>query len=232
VAAESKWPKAVPELTVEQQQIREDFMRYWHEELPQRYGLIERFNHGWPAGRGSGRTLEIGAGLGEHLRWETNRAGYVALELREEMADRLRRAHPDVEVVVGDCQERLPFPDASFDRVLAVHVLEHLPNLPAALVEARRLLRPGGRLVAVIPCEGGFVYGLARRISSQRLFVRRYGVPYDWFIRAEHLNRPQEIRAALADAGFSEVASRWFPLLLPSVTLNLVLGLELAFGDA
>lgn len=222
----AKWPKALPELTAEQQRVRDDFMRYWHEQLPSRYGLIERFNHGWPARRGHGRTLEIGAGLGEHIRWETNTRGYVAVELREEMAARLRKAHPTVEAVVADCQERLPFPDGSFDRVLAIHVLEHLPNLPAALAEIRRVLRRGGCLLVVIPCEGGLAYGLARRVSAERMFVRRYRMPYDWCIRSEHINVPAEIRAELA-LDFRQVASRWFPLVVPSVELNLVLGLEL-----
>jgi SAM-dependent methyltransferase len=221
-----KWPKAPPPLSDEQQLVRDDFMRYWHEQLPRRYALIERFNHGWVARRGSGRTLEIGAGLGEHIGWEPDTDGYVAVELREKMAAALRRAHPGVEVVVADCQRRLPFPDASFDRVLAIHVLEHLPNLPAALAEVERVLRPNGRFLVVVPCEGGLAYSLARRLSAERLFRRRYGMSYDWFVRSEHLNVPAEIRAE-CDRRFRTVATRWFPLLVPSVTLNLALGLEL-----
>ncbi|WP_104991374.1 class I SAM-dependent methyltransferase [Deinococcus sp. NW-56] len=43
--------------------------------------------------------------------------------------------------------ERLPFPAASFDAVLLVRVLAHLPGPARALAEARRVLRPGGQLV-------------------------------------------------------------------------------------
>ncbi|TAN50662.1 MAG: class I SAM-dependent methyltransferase, partial [Rhodospirillales bacterium] len=34
----SSWPKTLPVLTVEQQRIRDDFMHYWHEVLPRKYG--------------------------------------------------------------------------------------------------------------------------------------------------------------------------------------------------
>ena len=45
---------------------------------------------------------------------------------------------------LGDA-ERLPLPDASFDRVSSNGVLHHTPDMPAALREIRRVLRPGGR---------------------------------------------------------------------------------------
>jgi arsenite methyltransferase len=41
----------------------------------------------------------------------------------------------------------LPFPDGSFDAVTATQVYEYVADMPAALTEARRVLRPGGRLL-------------------------------------------------------------------------------------
>lgn len=224
-----KWPKTLPQLSDEQRRIRDDFMHHWHEVLPQRYGVIERFNHGWPAARARAgeRTLEIGAGLGEHIEYESvvTPERYHVVELRSEMADALAQRHPEVTVVTGDCQRRLPYDDATFDRVLAIHVLEHLPDLPAALAEARRLLRPDGRLVAVIPCESGLAYSLARRISAQRVFERRYKMSYRWFIESEHVNVPSEIIEELQRL-FRVSRRRFFPLALPSVQINLAIGLE------
>lgn len=230
----SVWPKIVPELTPEQKVISDDFMRYWHEVLPKRYGVLERFNHSYPvrhAPRDFLRTLEVGAGLGEHLAYERlnseQEINYTALELRENMAERIRERFPRVKTSVGDCQDRLPFPDGCFDRVLAVHVLEHLPNLPGAVREVHRLCNPeSGLLSVVIPCEGGLAYGLARKISAQRLFEKRYKQSYDWFIRREHINRPQEIMTELGEY-FETVHRSWFPLGIPSVNLNLCIGLTL-----
>jgi SAM-dependent methyltransferase len=45
----------------------------------------------------------------------------------------------------------LPFPDRSFDRVVVVDMLEHVPDEAAVLSELARILRPGGRLVVNTP---------------------------------------------------------------------------------
>ena len=139
-----KWPKLLPALTADQQRISDDFMQRWHEELAGRgrYGLIEKFNHEFPVRHsdpGFKTTLEIGAGLGEHLRFEVltpeQEANYYANDFRENMAAEIRRAHPRVQTVIGDCQQPFAFPDGYFDRIIAVHVLEHLPNLPDAALD-------------------------------------------------------------------------------------------------
>jgi SAM-dependent methyltransferase len=229
----TKWPKVLAPLSPEEQAIHDDFMKRWHEVLPSRYGMVERFNHSFPVRHstpGFRATIEIGAGLGEHLSHEhlspEQERDYVALEMRENMAARLSATHPNVQTVVGDCQERLPFEDGSFDRYIAVHVLEHLPNLPAAVAEAWRLLdKDRGHFLAVIPCEGGTAYSLARRISAQRMFERRYGRPYSTFISREHINRPHEIIAEL-EPFFTVDTRRYFPFaVLPSVQVNICIGL-------
>jgi SAM-dependent methyltransferase len=229
-----KWPKTFPPLTAEQERIRDDFMHYWHEVLPKKYAVIDRFSHRYPVDNAPAdfhRTLEIGAGLGEHLEYErltpAQRQGYVALELRPNMAAEIVRRFPGVEARVGDCQQRLEFDDDTFDRVIAVHVLEHLPNLPAAVREVHRLChKTRGRLHIVIPCEGGLAYGLSRRISAQRIFERRYHQPYQWFIEREHMNRPSEILEVLAPH-FTVEHRSFFPLVVPVVTINLCIGLTL-----
>jgi SAM-dependent methyltransferase len=143
------------------------------------------------------------------------------------MAARIQERFPNVQTSIGDCQLPLPFADGYFDRVLAIHVLEHLPDLPAAIREMHRLCRSDhGVFSVVIPCEGGLAYGLARRLSAQRLFEKRYQQSYDWFIQREHINRPAEILAIL-ERHFDTVHRAWFPLGIASVTLNLCIGLTL-----
>lgn len=218
-------------LTEEQARIREDFYEHWLEVLPKRFGLIEKFNHSYALRSSSPqvrRTLEIGAGCGAHLCFEDlTKQEYVALELRSELAEILHISHPAAHVVVGDCQGEIGFPDGYFDRVLAIHVLEHLPNLPAALDEIYRLLSPTGLLSIVIPCEGGLAYSLARNVSARPIFEKRYRQSYDWFVACEHINRPSEIISELLGS-FQIIHRTYFPLMIPIVGLNLVIGLTLA----
>ncbi|MFZ4816736.1 MAG: class I SAM-dependent methyltransferase, partial [Phototrophicaceae bacterium] len=224
------WPKPAPQLTPEQQHIREDFYNYWLTELPKRYSVIEEFNHGYPlrsARTGFSRTLDIGAGRGEHVGYENlNEQEYVAMDLRPELLSATASRYPQIKTLVGDIHERQPFEDGYFDRILAIHVLEHLPNLPVALDEVRRLLAKGGQFSVLIPCDPGFAYSIARNISAKRMFIQRYHMSYDWFVAAEHINPPHEILAELTQR-FQIVHQVYFPLGVPIIPLNLVIGMTL-----
>ena len=235
--APRKWPKVLPPLTPEYQRISDDFMKLWHEELAtrNRYGLIEKFNHEFPVRYSQPdfkTTLEIGAGLGEHLQYEKLTAvqeeNYFANEYRENMAAAIRKRFPRIKTVEGDCQQRFDFPDGFFDRVIAVHLLEHLPNLPVTIRESYRLVnKTHGRFLVVIPCEGSPAYTLARKISAERVYKKRYGGSYRWFYTREHINRAREILDELHPY-FTMEARSFFPLpFLPFVFANLVIGLSL-----
>ncbi|HEY7960498.1 MAG TPA: class I SAM-dependent methyltransferase [Solirubrobacteraceae bacterium] len=225
-AGPSSWPKTSTPLTDEQRQIQDHWLRDFHERLPGEHSHVARFNHGYAARTARpGRTLEIGAGLGEHLRYEDlSTQEYHAVELREGMAQTIRRDFPAAVTLVADCQQRLPYEDATFDRAIAIHVLEHLPNLPVALEEIERLLKPGGVLSVVIPCEGGLGYTLGRRLTTQRLFERRYKTSYDWHIANEHPNLAHEVLRELR-LHFRVSDVTYFPTRIPLIDLNLLIGI-------
>ena len=88
----------------------------------------------------AGRVLDIGGGR--------RRGSFQApSEARWVVADVSRAGRPHV---CADVQA-LPFRDAAFDAIKITEVLEHVPDTAAALRECRRVLRPGGRLVATAP---------------------------------------------------------------------------------
>jgi SAM-dependent methyltransferase len=210
--------------------IRDDFMGAHLEAMQKKwYGVIERFNHGYPLKTFSPgcRTLEIGAGIGSHLKWEKySQQDYHCLELRAELCERIRQAYPGVKAIAADCQKALPFPENFFSRVLAIHVLEHLPDLPKALEQAYRVLASDGLFSVVIPCEGSWAYTLARNISAKPHFEKKYHSSYDWLIQSEHINKPQEIIEEL-ERFFEIKHRRFYPLVVPILNLNLAIGLIL-----
>ena len=85
--------------------------------------------------------LDVGCGNGRFLR--KHRA--VGLDLMAGMLDAARDT--GCPLVQGAC-EALPVRTASIDTAVAMHMLYHVPDLPAGVRELRRVVRPGGTLVA------------------------------------------------------------------------------------
>jgi SAM-dependent methyltransferase len=94
------------------------------------------------AGCGRGAYL---AGLGERVPRGTLIGADLTLPVLLGMT---RPAHPRVGFINADVV-RLPLPDRCVDVILSAHMLYHVPDIPAAMTEFRRVLRPGGELVAV-----------------------------------------------------------------------------------
>ena len=109
------------------------------------------------------RLLDLGAGGGRHA-FEAMRRGarvtaldYSAADLKDVAAvagGMLAAGEISTEqwagVANGDALD-LPFPDATFDRVIVSEVLEHIWDDERVLAEVARVLRPGGRLGATVP---------------------------------------------------------------------------------
>lgn len=91
--------------------------------------------------------LEVGCGDGrfsEQIRDELG-SRVVAMDFSPGMAG--QAALRGLDVQVGDIQQ-MPWPDDHFDVVVANWMLYHVPDLDRGLVEIKRVLRPGGRVIA------------------------------------------------------------------------------------
>jgi SAM-dependent methyltransferase len=98
-----------------------------------------------------GRILDAGAGISFFPYWLARHGWTVTAEdINPMLATRFTQANAalgaGVRFAVGPI-EALPFPDASFDAVACVSVLEHAPQRTRAMEEFARVLAPGGRLV-------------------------------------------------------------------------------------
>lgn len=86
------------------------------------------------------RLLDVGSGPGQ-MHADLSGVTVTALDLSAGMLAKVK-----VPAVQADAQH-LPFADASFERVMANHVLYHVPDMAQAMREMRRVARPGGRVV-------------------------------------------------------------------------------------
>ncbi len=143
------------------------------------------------------RVLEVGCGGGALLAFMRQRGlDPTGSDLLPEAVRLAREAAPDCEVVEADAA-RLPFPDASFDRLVSHHLVEHLADLPATLAEWRRVLSPDGVMVICTP---------NRRYGSPRIFADPSHL---------HIYERLELVRMVEDAGFRvEESLTIFPHLL------------------
>ncbi|NLF09889.1 MAG: class I SAM-dependent methyltransferase [Pirellulaceae bacterium] len=126
---------------------------------------------------GAKRILDVGSGAGQIARHLLNYADKDAelfcFDLSHEMLrrarNRLRSNRP--RFVVADLT-RLPFADASFDRVTCGYVLEHLPDPRVGLAELSRVMQPGAKML-LLTTEDTFSGAWTSRMWCCRTYNRR-----------------------------------------------------------
>jgi SAM-dependent methyltransferase len=95
------------------------------------------------------RCLEVGAGDGFQSAFLANYTRFmVSTDIR--LGKLVCPRRENTRYLYSDA-ERVPFRAASFDLIFSSHLLEHLPNLPLALLELRRVLRDDGVVIHVVP---------------------------------------------------------------------------------
>ena len=148
----------------------------------------------------SDRVLDLGCGTGIVARLLRERLGVAAritgLDASPDMIETARSLAPELEWRVGNAMD-LPFADASFELVVAQQMLQFVPEPAAALREIRRVLVPGGRLVAATwrPRPELPLFELLGQIAERHL-----GPANEKRFR---LGDDAALRALLAEAGFS-----------------------------
>ena len=168
------------------------------------------------AGGATGRVLEPGAGNGLNLEHYREAERVVAMEPEPTMlrmaSERSHETSVPVHLVRG-AAEALPFPDASFDTVVASLVLCSVSDPGTVVAEFRRVLRPGGTV--------RFLEHVRSRSQAWAGVQDVVAGPWSWFGGGCHPNR--DTVAELRAAGF-EVQGRGFPFGPPSPCRPHVLG--------
>ncbi|MEK6251343.1 MAG: class I SAM-dependent methyltransferase [Actinomycetota bacterium] len=170
-----------------------------------------------------GRVLELGAGTGLNLVHYTDRVGELVLtEPDPHMAKRLRRRAAELqrpfELQVAEVSgEQLPFPDHSFDTIVATLVFCTVQEPARTVSELARVLRPDGELLSIehVRDEQG---------SSRARWQDRLDRPWGWVAGGCHPNRDT---AATLSASFdvSALQTDVMPGTNPPIVKPLIRGI-------
>jgi ubiquinone/menaquinone biosynthesis C-methylase UbiE len=182
------------------------------------------------AGCGRGEVLLACAHLGARV------AGIDYSEAAVEISRETLAEVPGAEVVRGGVED-LPWPDASFDRVVCGDVIEHLDpdQAAAALREFRRVLRPGGVLLVHTSPNRLFrevTWPVARLVLRAAGFSANAARLDFWLEEARrfHVNEQtlHGLRRAVRQAGFAGVRAWLDPDVMRNGEHHLTQGLEIS----
>jgi arsenite methyltransferase len=155
------------------------------------------------------RVLDIGSGpgfLAAEMAAEVGPEGkVVGVDPSDSMLEMGRRRDAPVEFVAGDAVA-LPFDDESFDAVVSTQVYEYVADMPAALAEARRVLRTGGRLLILDTDWDSIVWHSSDRDRMLRVLEK-------WNDHLADPYLPRRLPGLLRDAGFDLAEATIIPIL-------------------
>jgi SAM-dependent methyltransferase len=150
------------------------------------------------------RLLDVGCGPGFHAEELAEAVGgsgaVIGVDTSETMlalARKRNRRRAQVEFRVGDATA-LPIPDESCDGLVAVQVYEYVPEIGAALKEAFRVLRPGGRIVVVDVDWATLSWHTANPQRMNRVLAV-------WDEHLAHPSLPRTLASEMQRAGFADV---------------------------
>lgn len=134
------------------------FSMYW---FARRYyaALVRRY----APGKG-GKLLELGCGLGHLLGLLQDDFACVGIDIADYSIEQLKRNAPQVEGLVMSAEDLSHFADREFDVVVALHLVEHLPDPAHTIREVDRILSSGGLFLFATPNPG---YSLRRFKNPQ-----------------------------------------------------------------
>jgi phosphatidylethanolamine/phosphatidyl-N-methylethanolamine N-methyltransferase len=190
------------------------FLRKSHRLLE---NLVDRGHH-------FSRVLEVGAGTGEHFQFVRHTYDrYYMTDQSNVLLAAAQKKHAAVSEakLVFEQQDasKTSYPDKSFDRLIATHVLEHLPDPVAVLHEWNRLVRKGGLISIVLPCDPGLIWRIGRYLGPRRN-AHRVGIEYDYSMASEHINSIFNLVVQIR-YHFPQVQEAWYPARAPVPGINL-----------
>ncbi|MBU2903433.1 class I SAM-dependent methyltransferase [Arenibacter algicola] len=138
------------------------------------------------------KTLEIGAGNLNHLKYEPNGNSYDVVEPYSELLNSSCKKNK-IGTTYTDISQ---ISNKKYDRIISIACFEHVLNLPLLVAHSCKLLNTNGQLRVAIPNEGTFLWKLGTMVTGFE-FKRKYGLDYEILMKHEHVNTADEIDAIL-----------------------------------
>jgi len=152
------------------------------------------------------RVLDLGCGAGRFVAALRDAgADPVGVEIAEQALERARRNVPGADLRLLEPDGSIPLAHGEVDLVWCSEVLEHVPDTAGLLTEARRVLKPGGRLLVTVPD-----HGLLRRTL---IAIARYDGHYDPLGQHVRFYTRRSLARTLEATGFARVST--YPLTGP-----------------
>ena len=182
-----------------------------------------------PVSKIKGRILEVGGNVGEHIKYVDN--GFSSYTLTDYRDTKFSSSDNRVQFKVADV-ENLPFGDKSFDRVISTCLLHHLANPELALSEMRRVVKVGGVISILIPCDPGLLYRLAKRLGARRKW-KDHGIRNpEYFHYTQHRNHFPALHEYLLENYYADIVKwRTWPIPLRTWNLNLYFVYQIIKSD-
>lgn len=190
--------------------------------LQKSHALLEQH---LPEMNGLNRVLEVGSGTGNHFSFVKHPLeSYTMSDNSEEMLEIAKKKY-EKEIRSGKLTlsrqdaTRLTYEDNQFDRLIGTHVLEHLLSPADVLKEWDRVVRPGGIISIVLPCDPGLLWRIGCHLGP-RQNAKKLGYDYDFMIASEHINSIFNLVILLRHY-FDIIVEKWYPahVSLPDINL-------------
>ncbi|MBN2378724.1 methyltransferase domain-containing protein [candidate division WOR-3 bacterium] len=160
------------------------------------------------------RVLEVGASSGYRIeRYMDTGTELFGVDSDALAVEEGKRSGSGTNLTLGDACE-LPYKDRFFDKVLSVHLLEHLPDPVRAVEEMARVLKPKGQAVIVVPCErirGDTAF--AGWLRFRNLHLHRFKPPQITSLLSSHFTIQEALMHTLIPGRFSRLPLYKTPLL-------------------
>ena len=156
--------------------------------------LVERWYHlqAYKSQPKANSILEIGAGNLNHVKFEKSFKFYDVVEPKQFLLD---SAEDKYKFLIRDRYKDISeIPkNKSYDKIIAIAVVEHIKDLSFLLNEVSKRLNLDGRFIIEIPAEGEFLWWLGWRLTTGIGFWLKYKLNYGIIMKYEHVNNVEKI---------------------------------------